>query len=270
MRITTVVCVWVVLWLRIARWGQPANRFWICCWLVIITIIIVVVVVVSVKLFRVAITQHRTILRTVGFKPRWKNFLLSLNSNWPDGRQSEWVSIREGKECAVRGNDGGGDSIACFVPDNLITAPTDRQRVVMAVMVMVIRCNNELWHWTHNRPVNCMQLRRISERILKEIKKGKGSKWRHYSNCGCREEYIGSNWIKTVNSVLNAKSSRKYIATFPRIETTVKAMQRIPKESWTYGVRQRMNKLGQRERVLETGTCSVVLGQGTLCIIHSS
>ena len=33
---------------------------------------------------------------------------------------------------------GLGGSSACFVPNNLITAPTDRQRVVMAVIVMVI------------------------------------------------------------------------------------------------------------------------------------
>jgi len=39
---------------------------------------------------------------------------------------------------------------------------------------------------------------------------------------------------------LNAKSSTKYIATDPRIETRGNTKGRRPKERWMYGVRWRM------------------------------
>jgi hypothetical protein len=56
-----------------------------------------------------------------------------------------------------------------------------------------------------------------------------------------------SNWIKTVNIALNARSSRKYIATDPRIETRGNTKERRPKERWMYGVKQRMTNHGERE-----------------------
>jgi hypothetical protein len=47
---------------------------------------------------------------------------------------------------------------------------------------------------------------------------------------GCGEDYIRSNWIKTVNGDLNVESSRKYIATDPRIDTRRNTKGRRPNE----------------------------------------
>lgn len=52
---------------------------------------------------------------------------------------------------------------------------------------------------------------------------------------------------KTVNSVLNGKSSGKYIATVPRIDTRGNIKERRPKEKLMCGVRRRMFNRGQRE-----------------------
>jgi hypothetical protein len=100
-------------------------------------------------------------------------------------------------------------------------------------------------------PIYCVRMRRISERILNGMKKGKVSKWRHYRNCGCREKYIRRDWIKTVNSVLNAESSRKYIATDRGIDTRGNSKEIRLNEKCMYGVRI----MDREKRVLETETC---------------
>jgi len=46
-----------------------------------------------------------------------------------------------------------------------------------------------------------------------------------------------SKWIKTVNSVLNAESSRKYIAKDPRIDNRGNTKERRQKKRCMYGVR---------------------------------